>query len=171
MVFLEKGILQMKEIPITYIVWWYKTLYQVQPVVWTSITTSHESDEFWCGLFTPQAWYKVLHQHTMYEISLSNISIKTNFKQITRVEIRSTNLYNTLGRLHFVHDVMLFVAVHCFALLTQLTLACFLRIPMIWRHDKVVRQRRSRILYLDFRLNLAIWLVDIVLINFSAIFY
>ena len=169
--FLEKGILQMKEIPITYIVWWYKTLYQVQPVVWTSITTSHESDEFWYGLFTPQAWYKVLHQHTMYVISLSNISIKTNFKQITRVEIRSTNLYNTLGRLHFVHDVMLFVAVHCFALLTQLTLACFLRIPMIWRHDKVVRQRRSRILYLDFRLNFAIWLVDIVLINFSAIFY
>ena len=90
-------------------------------------------------LFTPQAWYKVLHQHTMYVISLSNISIKTNFKQITRVEIRSTNLYNTLGRLHFVHDVMLFVAVHCFALLTQLTLACFLLIPMIWRHDKVVR--------------------------------
>jgi hypothetical protein len=27
------------------------------------------------------------------------------------------------------------------------------------------------IIYPDFRLNLAIWLVDIVLINFSAIFY
>ena len=25
---------------ITYIVWWYNTLYQVEPVVWTSITTS-----------------------------------------------------------------------------------------------------------------------------------
>jgi hypothetical protein len=55
-------------------------------------------------------WYKVLYQHTMYVmgmylifefcsqfflflqdlyvISLSNISIKTNFKQITRVELK-----------------------------------------------------------------------------------
>ena len=30
----------------------------------------------------------VLYQHTMYVISLSNISIKTNFKQITRVELK-----------------------------------------------------------------------------------
>jgi hypothetical protein len=37
-------------------------------------------------------WYK----HTLYVISLSNISMKTNFKQIIRVEIRLTNLYNTL---------------------------------------------------------------------------
>jgi hypothetical protein len=28
------------DIPITYIVYWYNTLYQVEPVVWTSITTS-----------------------------------------------------------------------------------------------------------------------------------
>ena len=71
-------------IPITYIVWWYKTLYQVESVVWTSITTSRES------------WYKVSYQHTVYAISLSIISIKTNFKQKTRVEIRLTNLYNIL---------------------------------------------------------------------------
>jgi len=31
----------------------------------------------------------------MYVISLSNISIKTNIEQITRVEIRLTKLYNT----------------------------------------------------------------------------
>ena len=37
---------------------------------------------------TKCAWYKVLYQHTMYVISLSNISIKTNFKQITRVELK-----------------------------------------------------------------------------------
>ena len=43
-----------KYIPITYIVWWYKTLYQVEYVVWTSITTSRESDELWCGQFTQQ---------------------------------------------------------------------------------------------------------------------
>jgi hypothetical protein len=32
---------------------------------------------------TGKTWYKVLYQHTMYVINLSNISIKTNFKQIT----------------------------------------------------------------------------------------
>jgi hypothetical protein len=37
---------------------------------------------------TDKTWYKVLYQHTMYVISLSNISIKTNFKQITRVELK-----------------------------------------------------------------------------------
>jgi hypothetical protein len=42
-----------------------------------------------------------MYQHTMYVISLSNISIKTNFKQITRVDIRLTNLYNTLGETTF----------------------------------------------------------------------
>jgi hypothetical protein len=37
---------------------------------------------------TDKTWYKVLYQHTMYVISLSNISIKTNFKQIARVELK-----------------------------------------------------------------------------------
>jgi hypothetical protein len=37
---------------------------------------------------TGKTWYKVLYQHTMYVISLSNISIKTNFQQITRVELK-----------------------------------------------------------------------------------
>jgi hypothetical protein len=37
----------------------------------------------------------------MYVISLSNISIKANFKQITRVEIRLTNVYNTLRKTTF----------------------------------------------------------------------
>jgi hypothetical protein len=32
-------------IPITYTVCWYTTLYQVEPVVWVSITTSRDSDE------------------------------------------------------------------------------------------------------------------------------
>ena len=71
---------------------------------------------------TGKNWYKVLYKHTMYVISLFNISIKTNFKQITRVEIRLTNVYNTLSS-HW-------------RVLTH--------IPMIWRHDKIVRQRRSR---------------------------
>ena len=45
---------------------------------------------------TGKTWYIVLYQHTMYVISLSNISIKANFKEITRVEIRLTNLCDTL---------------------------------------------------------------------------
>jgi hypothetical protein len=32
--------------------------------------------------------YIVLYQHTMYAISLSNISIKRNFKQIARVKLK-----------------------------------------------------------------------------------
>jgi hypothetical protein len=39
------------------------------------------------NLSTDKTWYKVLYQHTMYVISLSNISIKSNFKQIARVEL------------------------------------------------------------------------------------
>ena len=37
---------------------------------------------------TGKTWYKVLYEHTMYVKSLSNISIKTNFKQITRVKAK-----------------------------------------------------------------------------------
>jgi hypothetical protein len=36
-----------------------------------------------------------LYQQTMYVISLSNISIKTNFKQIARVELKLTHVYTT----------------------------------------------------------------------------
>ena len=105
--------------------WWYKTLYQVEPVVWTSITTSRDSDELWCGLFTQQARPDtVLYKHTMYVISLSNISIKTNFKQITRVELRLTNLYNTLeGDYILCMTSRLFVFVHSIAL-SLFTLTC-----------------------------------------------
>jgi hypothetical protein len=37
---------------------------------------------------TGKTWYKILYQHTMHVIRLSNISIKTNFKQITMVELK-----------------------------------------------------------------------------------
>ena len=40
-------------------------------------------------------------------IILSSISIKTNFKQITKVELNFVQY--SRGRLHFVHDVMLFL--------------------------------------------------------------
>jgi hypothetical protein len=54
------------------------------------ITTSRDSDELWCGLFTQQARPAIkscINTLCMY-MSLSNISIKTNFKQITRVELK-----------------------------------------------------------------------------------
>jgi hypothetical protein len=41
-----------------------------------------------CINATDKTWYTVLYHHTMYVISLSNISIKTNFKQIARVELK-----------------------------------------------------------------------------------
>ena len=37
---------------------------------------------------TDKTWYTVLYHHTMYVISLSNFSIKTNLKQIARVELK-----------------------------------------------------------------------------------
>jgi hypothetical protein len=94
---------------------------------------------------TGKTWYTVLYQHTMYVISLSNISINTKFKQITRVEIRFTNVYNTLGETTFCAWRHVIVAFHSFDLLTLLTLTCFPRIPMNWRHDTIVLQRRSRV--------------------------
>ena len=42
-----------------------------------------------------------LVQHTMYVINLSNISIKANLKQLIRVEIRLTNLHNTVWQITF----------------------------------------------------------------------
>jgi len=50
---------------------------------------------------TGKTQYKGLYQHTMYVISLSNISIKANFKQITKVELKLTNVYNTLRETRF----------------------------------------------------------------------
>ena len=48
---------------------------------------------------TSKTWYKILYKHTV--ISLFNISIKTNFKKITRIEIRLTDMYNTLRETTF----------------------------------------------------------------------
>jgi hypothetical protein len=94
---------------------------------------------------TGKTWYKVLYQHTMYVISLSNISINTNFKQITKVEIRLTNVYNTLGETTCCawRHVICCISFFCFAYVAYIDV--FPRIPKIWRHDTIVRQRRSRV--------------------------
>jgi hypothetical protein len=65
------------KISITYIVYWYKTLYQVEPVLWTSITTGRE---LWCCLFTQHTRPNTKSCTNWYAISVSNISIKPNFE-------------------------------------------------------------------------------------------
>jgi hypothetical protein len=70
---------------------------------------------------TGKTWYKVLYQHTMHVISLSNISIITNVKEISkgRNKINKFVQYSG-GKLHFVHDATLFVAIHCEQIASQL---------------------------------------------------
>jgi hypothetical protein len=50
--------------------------------------TGLESDELWCGFSRDS---HDLMQHTVYVYTLSNISIKTNCKQISRVDLKLTN--------------------------------------------------------------------------------
>ena len=86
---------------------------------------------------TGKTWYKVLYQHTMYVISLSNISIKTNFKQITRVKVKCIQYSE--------RDYISCMTSRYFVIHSTMPRYCvFSHIPMIWRHDKTVRQRRSR---------------------------
>ena len=56
----------------------------------------------WLVHTTGKTWYIVLYQHTMYVISLSNISIKKKiYNKITRVELKLTNLDTTLRETTF----------------------------------------------------------------------
>ena len=149
---------------------------------------------------TGKTWYKFLYQHTMYVINLSNISIKTNFKQITikinkfvqysmedyifymtssyalpfiyqsRVTVRDHFQYHcTIVRQYaflekfsqyscrkywnYVLEIKIWRWIRdkyyewmiikqslCLCRLHWYVLHCS---PMIWRHDKVVRQKRS----------------------------
>ena len=84
---------------------------------------------------TDKTWYTVLYHHTMYVIRLSNISIKTNSKQIARVELKCVHYSEG--------DYILCMTSRYF--FRSFTNVRFLsHIPMIWRHVKVVRQRTSR---------------------------
>jgi hypothetical protein len=86
---------------------------------------------------TGKIWYKVLYQRTTYVISLSNISIKMNFKQITRVELKFVQYSQG--------DYILCMTSHYFSVHSPMSGYCVLfHIPMIWCHVKVVRQRTSR---------------------------
>jgi hypothetical protein len=50
---------------ITYIVWWYKTVYQVLSVLWTNCITLSRLVVILVHT-TDSTWYKVLYHHTMY---------------------------------------------------------------------------------------------------------
>jgi hypothetical protein len=77
---------------------------------------------------TGKTWYKVLYQHTMYVISLSNISIKTSFKQITRVKLKL--IYYSDG------DYISCMTSRYFVVHSTMPRYCvFSHIPMIRRHD------------------------------------
>ena len=67
---------------------------------------------------TGKTWYKVLCHHTMYVISLSNISIKTNNKGWNNIN----KFVQHWGRLHFVHDVtfICFRSFYCFVNVTHI---------------------------------------------------
>ena len=81
----------------------------------------------------------VLYHHTMYVISLSNISIKGNFKQIARVELKCVQYSEGDYILTCIWRHVIF-SVH-----SPTPGYCVLsHIPMVWRHAKVVRQRTSR---------------------------
>ena len=63
------------------------TLYQVEPVIWTSITTSVMLLVYATG----KTWYKVLYQHTMYVISLLHFNICNKFITFQEKRIPKSN--------------------------------------------------------------------------------
>jgi hypothetical protein len=86
---------------------------------------------------TDKTWYTVLYHHTMYVISLSNISIKTNFKQIARVEFKSVQYSER-------DYILCMTSRYFFRSFTNVSFCVLSHIPMVWCHVKVVRQRTSR---------------------------
>ena len=80
--------------------------------------------------------YSFVPTHYMYVISLSNISIKTNFKQITRVELKFVQYSHG--------DYILCMTSHYFSVNSSTSGYCVLsNILMICRRIKVVWQRTS----------------------------
>ena len=80
---------------------WYKILYQVEPVVWTSITESRKGRVVMRFVHTTgKTWYSLVPTHYVCNKFIQHFN-RTHFKQITRVKIRLTNLYNTLGETTF----------------------------------------------------------------------
>ena len=114
--------------------------------IFTYCVNQYHYESLWVVMWlvhaTGKTWYKVLYQHTMYVISLSNISIKTNFKQITKIVLKLTykKCICTIPWvwLHFVHDVTSFVTVHspmcgCCSITFSVTVQSSYYALFIWR--------------------------------------
>ena len=86
---------------------WYKTLFQVEPVVWTSITTSSRQVVIRLVHSTGKTWYKDLYQHVHYVCNkfIKHFN-KNEFSTNNKGWIKMCTILS--GRLHFVHDVTLF---------------------------------------------------------------
>jgi hypothetical protein len=103
-----------KYIPIIYRVWWYKTFIRssllCEPVsLRVVMRLVHATDK---------TWYTVLYHHTTHVINLSNISIKTNFKQIAKVELKCVQYSEG--------DYLLCMTSRCFfCSFTNVKLLCF----------------------------------------------
>ena len=98
-----------------------------------SVFVNHVVIVFWGA--TEKTWYTVLYHHTMYVISLSNISIKTNFTQIARVELKC---------IHYSEGDYILCMTSRYVFRSFTNVGLLFHIPMVWRHVKVVRQRTSR---------------------------
>jgi len=116
---------------ITYIVWWYKIFYQVEPVVWTSITTSRYRCDAVC--------------------SHNRQDLKTNNKGRNKI-----NKFVQYSEGDYILHMMsrLFVAVRSIALLTLLTwqnslaenISCNVA-PFFYHHSVVIQHLVSDTLY------------------------
>ena len=115
---------------------------------------------------TGKTWYKILYQHTMYVISLSNISIKRNFKQITRFELKCVQCSQW-------NYIVCITSCYFCRSCTNITLLCFIShsndmtscqsisaenvscnvVPFFYHHNVVIQQLASDALYQtgDFR--------------------
>jgi hypothetical protein len=58
---------------ITYIVWWYQTVYQVLSVAWTNRITTRRYLVVILVHTIGSTWYKVLYHHTMYVMGLYHV--------------------------------------------------------------------------------------------------
>ena len=66
-IWLKFAFIEMLDKLTTYIVFWYTTMYQVLPVVWTNCITTRRYHT------TGSTWYRVLYQHTMYVMSIYHV--------------------------------------------------------------------------------------------------
>jgi hypothetical protein len=89
-------------IPITYIVCWYKIWSQVESVVRTSITTSRDRDELWCGLVSTSRYMilaKVIRQHEVHDVNQKHNKhdLEQNVLRLVRLQMVCLHASSTVS--------------------------------------------------------------------------